>query len=462
MDQARNAALEVLERFEPLWGAPLDELFLASEVQASSLYHFTWTQWRDGYEVAGARVSLQVRADGIAAMGTTAVQLPDDFDSIPRIGPDVARAIVERGRELIPGDDILVSVPLIHVTYGPDRPRARLSYLVDVLGHSKQVYERVYIDALDGTELAVEPGIVHATDVHGSVSGKANTGVGAQNPPQYAGLGFVTVDIPGAGTADSDSLGQYQFTTPLPGPFLVDASLAGPHYDIDDYGGNDAVPLKFTTFQGGVQETLIQFNDTPTEFETSQVTAALLHNRSRAYALSRIAGFSPVANQNVRVNTFVPGYCAAFYLPATKGMTFTQAGGGMPELCVLLALRARVRALHRRRVLRSVDSRTHGSPGGHVLHVRYRATAVGQGLYGARQFRQDREHLQGLARHPDNRSAPRRRAVHGLCLAGAPSIDSRARLRCGDPGCRVHLLGGVLHHHGELSRRNHAGLRQRR
>ena len=156
--QARSVAEAVLAQYPELWRVPVSQLRLANETQAGRLFVFTWQQEFDGLEVRRARVRIQVHEAGrVASISATTTPIPRGFSRDAKITAEGARAIVALGKELLASDSVLTSDLLVFVDAKGGICVPRLAWQVSVEQPSRQVHERVFVDANDGRILLVEP-----------------------------------------------------------------------------------------------------------------------------------------------------------------------------------------------------------------------------------------------------------------------------------------------------------------
>ncbi|MBI3818547.1 MAG: hypothetical protein HY286_07645 [Planctomycetes bacterium] len=326
MDAARVAAETTLARFPQLWGAPLSQFTLESSYKQGHLYIFTWKQTWDGLDVRRARIQIQVHEAGrIAALVAEGVAIPDSFSRKPELGPENAEAIVKKGKRLATADTVDAVDFLIFVKSENGRAEPRLAYRVDVNQTSANVYEKVYVDAMDGSILEVEPGRYY--DVKGQVTGTLNTSLsGIAAPTANTPIPNIKVTISGVGTATTDANGNYQIATALPGPFSVSAGMSGPNFNVSNNAGANISASATTALSGGFQVGNLNFNTSPTEQQTAQTTAALAHTIVLNYAQSKIPSFGGYASQGVNVN--LNSTCNAYFDPGGNTINFYSSGGG--------------------------------------------------------------------------------------------------------------------------------------
>ncbi len=333
IDRAAVEARLVLERFPDLWGAPIGDFALVGSVRTGPLFVFTWQQRFDGLEVRGARVQIQVHEAGrVASLLATGVAIPEGFSRVPSFGPDRAEALFAAGKTLEPGDTVEAADFLVFAKPEGLRAVPRLAYRVDVEQPSVENFERVFVDALDGSILEVEPGRYHLGEVRGRVTGSVNlslSGLAASTPGQP--LAGVTVTVAGVGSAVTDSNGDYSLQTALAGPFNVSAELKGPLYDVSTAQGTNLSAAATTAFSGGADVADLVFNAPPDQYGTAQATAAYHTEKVLRYMQQYLPRFPGYASQKVSVNQ--ASSCNASFNPSTNQMNFYHAAGGCVNSC---------------------------------------------------------------------------------------------------------------------------------
>lgn len=327
IEAAESAARATLARFPQLWGAPLQQFTLTQKVKVGRLFIFTWTQNWEGLAVRNGRVQIQVHESGrVAALVAEGITIPSDFSRVPKLAPEDAEAAVRNGKNIIFGDRVEASDFAIYKKPESGVAEPRLAYRVEVSQPRMDVFERVWVDANDGSILEVEPGHYNF-DVKGKVTGTLNAGLSGLGAATTGHpLPRVNVNVQGVGLTTTDPNGNYFIATNLPGPFTVTANLNGNWFNVVPSQGAAITASTTTTNVGGDQVGNLNFNNSPTEFATSQANSAFHHDAVFSYINAKLPSFTGFNAQVV--NTNIASTCNAFFDPASNSLNFYASGGG--------------------------------------------------------------------------------------------------------------------------------------
>ncbi|MEO1007393.1 MAG: GC-type dockerin domain-anchored protein [Planctomycetota bacterium] len=188
-----------------------------------------------------------------------------------------------------------------------------------------EAYE-IIIDAETGEQLFVGS-LVHSTDVDGTARGLATPGTApdiATNPATEQDLPLLEVMIRGGASAVTELDGS--FTIPFGGtdPVTVDAELSGPFVRIVNDRGSELTASTTVTPPGPA---MLLFNETPSEFETSQVNTLIGTNLTYDLMKTRAPGFTGLDRQTV-ANVNLNDSCNAFFSGFDLSINFFRNLGG--------------------------------------------------------------------------------------------------------------------------------------
>lgn len=299
----------------------------------------------DGYPVAGlARVTIH-RAAG----SQTRWRRPRNWSgSLP--------ALVEARSFSLGSEDLAASLDVLGWSRTewselrrPDaeaNPRSLLAYRVDSTGSLKLTQSfwisktetanvaksgppRELLVALDRSGRIVS---VETTGLYATVDGQVRGFIPAAAGPYSSSATFVaaplsqlTVNAIGYTPQFTDSDGYFSFDVPPSAAVVVNRSLSGPLFSIQNQAGPSASYLLFLTEGTGL--TQIDFNETPSEESTAEVSAYSAATAGYDF-IQRIApGFGP-AQAPVNINVNLDGECFAFYSGFLQSLNFSTSGGG--------------------------------------------------------------------------------------------------------------------------------------
>jgi hypothetical protein len=325
LDAARAVAQRVLDRFPELWPSDLKYFVPDGEVAAGPLYVFRWKQQFDGLDVRGGMIQIQVHRTGrVVAISCAGASFPEGFSRMPAIGADEAERRVASLKQPRAGDTIVAKDILIFNKSAGGTSAPRVAWQVDVEQPWAGQFERVYVDAGDGTILEVEP-LRREIDVTGKVTGFANVSQSGLAAPVEVPIPGVTVTVPNVGTGVTDQNGVYFISKPGATSNTVKIALSGPDYFIQNaQGTNYTMDISGATPIGGVITANFVMNATPTEFDTAQITAAYQVERVLKYIKTEVPSYNHWPSMFTQVN--INSTCNAYYTGGT--INFYNAGGG--------------------------------------------------------------------------------------------------------------------------------------
>lgn len=336
--KARALAEEFIKSESYFWGAPVDELVLDTEIEAGQLYIFTWKQVHDGLDVLGARADVQIHKSGrICMFGTSAVEIAGNPRSNIKINAQDAVQIVKKGKIIESGDVFTVSDLAIFNKRGRGAAGMSAVFVVSVSQPSKQIAERVLVDAENGNIVEVRSLIHNANDVHGQVSGNALLGLSPSAGTSAAALANVKITVNSnsgaSASAYTNQNGQFLVNMPDAGPHTATLTLQGPYFTIVDAGGNNISVSGAATPDGsGGFLVNLDANAAPAEETTAQVSAAALHTLIRNYLISKIPSYTAAfPQQTVVVNE--ASICNAYFDTSNDSIHFFHSGGSCVNTC---------------------------------------------------------------------------------------------------------------------------------
>ncbi|MCR9244105.1 MAG: hypothetical protein NXI31_03680 [bacterium] len=361
----RHAELE-LQRWTDLLGIGTSVFTETIGARMGRTWSFTFGQTFRGVPVIGGRADLRVHMRGrVCYLGSTAVPVPENFDTTPAIGEDTAIAIAWQDRGIVPTNVPQPGQPrqprlVIWTDHGsPAIASVHLAWeipisAVDATGDGP--IGRVYVDAKAGTALAyrndkhecglpncafnARPLAAAKTLPHDAAPGPKSPAAPAVMPPAtYTVLGYVhtgfnptttptnepivglEIDIPGQGTVITDQNGQ--FTLNLSQPTFVTLEYDGLH--CRTILGPDA-PSVTATLQPGVNQTIQIGAQNGTANELAHGTVYYWVDRMNEL-MRGILGNAPqldIASQ-VQPQVNIPSSCNAYYIG--NSINFYRAQG---------------------------------------------------------------------------------------------------------------------------------------
>ncbi len=292
-----------------------------------------YAQRLGGLDVEGAQVNVLVDGVGrLLSVHSTAVPNVANIASQPAISPESALGIA--------GDDFLAR----HSVGSADATRpdlvarvlvmdglrtARAAWSIDLrrdIADDAPIVERYWIDALNGSILAIE-NQVHHFDVTGTVVSKATPGTvpdWPSNPETDQVVRFARVQS-SAGTVTTDANGVFTF----PGvntPLSVTVTYYGTHADVQNLAGAE---FALTQVVPANTPTTLTMNAAPTDAVTAQANAMIGISRIRDW-IRAINPSDVTMETRFLANVNVSGTCNAFF--DGTSVRFFMAGGGCPNM----------------------------------------------------------------------------------------------------------------------------------
>lgn len=330
MAAARQAAREVLDGNTELWGADLRYFAPAGEVKTGPLYVFTWKQQFDDLDVVGARIQIQIHESGrVAALAATGVAIPTGMNRTPALSTAQAEAAVIQKKRMGAADTVIAKDLVLFPVMENGVAVPRVAYVVEAEQPSVNIYEQIMVDGNTGAILDVAP-LRYELDVKGKITGFANKELSGLGAPTEVPVEGATVTVPGLGSAVTDKDGNYTIPGTATVGGVVKVQLNGPLYTIfNAAGSNFGISASSGMVLNGNLIQDIVMNSVPTEFITSQITAATEVASVREYTESEIPSFVHFAGMPVTVN--ISSTCNAYYSAGT--INFYAAGGACVNTC---------------------------------------------------------------------------------------------------------------------------------
>jgi len=305
-----------------------------AQIGSSDKWTVRYAQRLGGLAVQDAKVNVLLDSTGrLLSVHSTAVPALETIEAQPSFGAGSALAVAGDAflaRHTIQAAD--ASRPLLLARRGSADGRrvARAAWAIDLSFQPESetpIAERYWIDAVDGTVLAVENQI-HYFDVTGTVFTKATPGLApdtAGNPATDQTLRYARVQS-SAGTVTTDASGVFNF----PGvntPLSVTVTYYGTFNDVQNNAGGE---YTLTQTIPANTPTNVTMNPAPTAQVTAQANAMVAVNKLRDFvrtvnptdATADIRFVSNV-NQSSTCNAFFNGNSTNYYL----------AGSGCPNTC---------------------------------------------------------------------------------------------------------------------------------
>ncbi len=299
-------------------------------------YKFTlhyYSQYRDDLPVFKSELRLLMRNEPGYPLVLAVSTLRDLGDYIPdksrAVGYSLAAEQAARSSE--PGLEEFTEQEAV-IWAGVEDELAKPRVAVKFEGSSDFPERFLFVaDPVTG-EILYKENLIIFENVHGTVSGLATQGSGAEHcgeeEAQIMPHARVTAD---GNTVYTDSAGYYEFTNPLPRDVVVVSELWGQWFRVFDYAGNEIADSGTPTHSGLVDFLHNEFN---TESARAQVNAYIEANVVRDFALVQNPAYPSLQNTDfpVTVNR-TDGYCPgnAWYSPSEESINFCLAGGSYPN-----------------------------------------------------------------------------------------------------------------------------------
>jgi hypothetical protein len=351
LEEARRHALRQLRERSALLGLGTSEFRESIGTRMGRTWSFTFDQFYRGLPVIGGRADVRVSMAGrIAMLGSTAWQVPADFDVTPAIAPETATAIAWQTLAVSPNAAANALVGPRLVIWGdvhaatPQTPRLAYEVAIrNLAADGSGEIGRTYVDAKTGTVLRYEndkhqcgPNCHHAgnggdpanpiaapTPTTLQVLSWTRTGLDATAPAVQMPMPGLQVQVPGHGTYVTDDQGR--FTVDLQNSAIVNlVPFDGLHHG--PVQGPNA-PNGLFQLIPGVSGYLYVSGSGASVNEQTHSTVSFWVDRSNEFVRS-VLGDSPqlAIADDVALSVNINLQCNAFY--NGNSLNFYGAGGG--------------------------------------------------------------------------------------------------------------------------------------
>ncbi len=303
-------------------------------IGSSDKWTVRYTQRLGGLNVDGAKVNVLLDASGrLLSVHSTAVAGVRAIQSLPTFAPESALAVA--GEAFLAGHEVEAAdatrpVLAARRSLADGRRIARAAWAID-LSHEPEgetpIADRYWIDALDGSILAVENQI-HHFDVTGTVLTKATPGVApdtASNPETDQILRYARVQS-SAGDVITDANGVF-VVSGVNTPLAVTVTYYGTFNDVQNSAGAEYTLTQ--TIQPNTP-TNITMNPAPTDQLTAQANAMIGTNKLRDFVRA-VNPTDATADLRFVSNVNLAQTCNAYFNGGS--VNYFLAGGSCPNTC---------------------------------------------------------------------------------------------------------------------------------
>lgn len=358
IEEARRHALMALGQHGDLLGLGASEFREIIGARMGRTWSFTFDQYFRGLPCIGGRADVRINMTGVLAMlGSSAWQIPANFDTTPKLGEGEAQArawialdqtptgVSQPGK---PRENRLVIWGNVHAESQSDFFLAWEVPVSNVDQNGQGPIGRYYIDAMTGAVLNFENdkhecgfancGLSDTAKLAKEVKGTDNsafvqttvtvqrwtrTGNDAFVALSNAGVPGILLNVPGIGNVTTDSNGQ--FTVDIAAPVNVTiGALDGRHHSTI-VGGTS--PGGTFTITPGVPNTIQLGASTDTPEQASDVTTSYWIDRTNEFCRSILGNSTQLNTSDAIVPTVnIASTCNAYYTGNT--INFYSAGGG--------------------------------------------------------------------------------------------------------------------------------------
>ena len=351
LTEARRHANEALRRWPGLLGLGQSEFREEIGQRMGRSWTFTFSQWFDGLPVIGGRADVRIHMKGrLSYLGSTAFDVPADFDTTPTIGEEAATAIAwqllgtQPNAVPQPGNERRPRLVIWGDQNAPQLTTVSLAWeipvsAVDASGDGP--IGRFYIDASSGARLHYRNDKHECASPNCTLSAAAAARADSATPPPttftvmaWLHTGFspastptnepligVEVDVPGYDVYVTDANGQ--FTVNLSAPIQVTVKLDGIRTKLVQ--GSNAV-IEQVTLQPGQNQTIQLGASNSSQNELAHTTTYYWVYEINELARS-ILGDTPelaIADE-VQPSVNIPSSCNAYYIG--NSINFYHAAG---------------------------------------------------------------------------------------------------------------------------------------
>ena len=358
IEEARRHALMALGQHGDLLGLGASEFREIIGARMGRTWSFTFDQYFRGLPCIGGRADVRINMTGVLAMlGSSAWQIPANFDTTPKLGEGEAQArawialdqtptgVSQPGK---PRENRLVIWGNVHAESQSDFFLAWEVPVSNVDQNGQGPIGRYYIDAMTGAVLNFENdkhecgfancGLSDTAKLAKEVKGADNsafvqttvtvqrwtrTGNDAFVALSNAGVPGIVLNVPGIGNVTTDNNGQ--FTVDIAAPVNVTVgALDGRHHNTI-VGGTS--PGGTFTITPGVPNTIQLGASTDTPEQASDVTTSYWIDRTNEFCRSILGNSTQLGIADAIVPTVnIASTCNAYYTGNT--INFYSAGGG--------------------------------------------------------------------------------------------------------------------------------------
>jgi hypothetical protein len=304
---ARETLLDLVEEHPGLLGPGVlpTDFELVVDTELDGLRYVDFQQTYNGVPVVGGRIHARARAGRIPYFGIETVHglsLSTRAEVGAQHALHLATADVQRP-ELLAG-------PKLVVLPGDARhPRAdRLAWEVEVRDQGARLWERRYIDAVDGRSLWREDLIRWASGSITAVHDERTIG----DPLIESPMPHLDVSSALGAQVRTDSFGLYDTQD---GASEIDLLVQGRNVEVRNHGGPDAA---VTTPAGDYTWTATS------GFEQAELDVYIFADRARVYARQLSPGVSWLASGSIEANVNIDDACNAYF---DGNINFFRAGG---------------------------------------------------------------------------------------------------------------------------------------
>jgi hypothetical protein len=366
LDDARRHAAALLDREAELLGRGGSTFHEEIGQKVMRVYVLVYEQRYRGLPVIDGRADVRVHeTGGVSLFGSTALPIPADFVTTPRLTPEDAVFVAYANQGVQPDGGLLAPAnPMRLVVWGDVdaafRTPVHLAYEVRVLAESSGKVGRAYVDALRGTFLEYRTdlhdcGFEHgacdhahdhgaataetpftvsygastaATNVTGNVMAWVNAGLDPNGPLSNVPLRNLRVTIQGGSFAFTDAAGNFDIPHPgtTPVTLLVNFNGARRSASLTPSQGT-ALSLSIPATPGTPVNVQI-YTAAAVQFDRSQSTAYWLTDEINEYCRA-IIGSLPASADTTTITVNRTATCNAFY--TANSINFYASGGGCPN-----------------------------------------------------------------------------------------------------------------------------------
>lgn len=364
LEEGRRHANRLLAEHAELLGLGTSTFQEVIGARMGRTWSFTFDQSFRGVPVLEGRADVRINMSGVVAMlGSRAWPIPEDFNTTPTIGAQVAQAAawtelggepngaVPAPRLVIWGDIASPQLAPFHLAWEvtvhqvDDGDRGKYGrYFVDALTGRVLHYQNDKHDCglskcnfrptrpeVDGPSVTLieAPSVVEdsAAPIPTTVTVQAwtRTGADAFSPLQNIPFPGLEVSVPGVGLRTTDNNGQFVIDINSPVTISINGLNGRHHAPIS----GSSQPSGSVTVQPGVNATIQLLSSSASSSQAAHTTASYWTDRTNEWARSILGNTSQLniaSGVNVTVNN--SNTCNATYSSGSNTTTYYSAGGG--------------------------------------------------------------------------------------------------------------------------------------